>query len=198
MRALWQGLMSGASRRLACPVCAEELLGLDKLTLHLYSHLPSPHDCTQNEAEVSSNAQCLLDTTRHISEQRHQEKKNTFKVKSSTLVNNLEERTEDSSKNEDQDSLKITGDFSPVHFMSIFHQQLNNPERAMKFNLNEISQRCQSSVVPADTLSDMQSLTASMGGSTSAEATPSTTAAGLSLYSCSPPQELPRAPYGKE
>lgn len=39
--ALWQGLMSGASRRLACPVCDEVLLGLDKLTLHLYGHLPS-------------------------------------------------------------------------------------------------------------------------------------------------------------
>jgi len=33
--------MSGASRRLHCPVCSEVLLGLDKLTLHLYGHLPS-------------------------------------------------------------------------------------------------------------------------------------------------------------
>ncbi|XP_065349218.1 zinc finger protein 551-like [Cloeon dipterum] len=41
LAALWQGLMSVASRRLSCPVCQEVLLGLDKLTLHLYAHLPS-------------------------------------------------------------------------------------------------------------------------------------------------------------
>ncbi|XP_071440544.1 uncharacterized protein [Hetaerina americana] len=38
--ALWLGLIGVANRLLSCPVCHELLLGLDKLTIHLVSHVP--------------------------------------------------------------------------------------------------------------------------------------------------------------
>ena len=36
--ALRAGLVSVATRQLACPVCNEVLLGIDKLTIHLFGH----------------------------------------------------------------------------------------------------------------------------------------------------------------
>lgn len=40
--ALRAGLVSVATRPLACPVCNEVLLGIDKLTIHLFGHSINP------------------------------------------------------------------------------------------------------------------------------------------------------------
>lgn len=37
--ALRSGLINVATSQLSCPVCSESLLGLDKLTIHLFSHM---------------------------------------------------------------------------------------------------------------------------------------------------------------
>ncbi|XP_014212716.1 uncharacterized protein LOC106642451 [Copidosoma floridanum] len=50
--ALRAGLVSVATRPLACPVCNEVLLGIDKLTIHLFSHAMSNPSATETAAKL--------------------------------------------------------------------------------------------------------------------------------------------------
>ncbi|XP_043477035.1 zinc finger protein 624 [Leptopilina heterotoma] len=50
--ALRTGLVSVATRPLACPVCNEVLLGIDKLTIHLFGHTINTNNLNVNQSNV--------------------------------------------------------------------------------------------------------------------------------------------------
>lgn len=56
--ALRSTLVSAATSHLSCPVCSETLLGLDKLTIHLFSHInniSAPRDTHQDDVHEEIN-----------------------------------------------------------------------------------------------------------------------------------------------
>ncbi|KAJ8930971.1 hypothetical protein NQ314_016185 [Rhamnusium bicolor] len=50
--ALRSTLVSVATSHLSCPVCSETLLGLDKLTIHLFSHINNVGVSKSNPQEI--------------------------------------------------------------------------------------------------------------------------------------------------
>lgn len=68
--ALRAGLVSVATRPLACPVCNDTLLGIDKLTIHLFGHTINSNDnrlesnkvtnCHNSVRQVSHNEETIL------------------------------------------------------------------------------------------------------------------------------------------
>lgn len=64
--ALRTGLVSVSTRPLECPVCSEVLLGIEKLTIHLFGHTISQNNCNNSNnsnlpvIEVTSNESQIL------------------------------------------------------------------------------------------------------------------------------------------
>ena len=54
------GLVSVATRPLACPVCNETLLGIDKLTIHLFGHTINSHDRSKADKAIEVNCENAL------------------------------------------------------------------------------------------------------------------------------------------
>lgn len=162
--ALWQGLMSGASRRLSCPVCQEVLLGLDKLTLHLYSHLPAgntdttssdtnlnpsvPSDIikeSQSRKVICDNKDIDKDLEMTSPSDSQQRDDTTYKIEniirneSSSLTNNDTEINTNTinklnAEIDEQDKISCKI-ISSVPFISPAHQSFNNKVSTCNFNL---------------------------------------------------------------
>lgn len=61
--ALRAGLVSVATRPLACPVCNETLLGIDKLTIHLFGHTINAHNRSDPHKSLEINRNTTHDET---------------------------------------------------------------------------------------------------------------------------------------
>nr|CAD7427677.1 unnamed protein product [Timema monikensis] len=61
-------LINAATKQVMCPVCNETLLGLDKFTIHLFSHTPVCNVNTTTQTELEYEEQVLqVESTQHVS-----------------------------------------------------------------------------------------------------------------------------------
>nr|CAD7462288.1 unnamed protein product [Timema tahoe] len=61
-------LISAATKQVMCPVCNEILLGLDKFTIHLFSHTPVCNVNTTTQTDLEYEEQVLqVESTKHVS-----------------------------------------------------------------------------------------------------------------------------------
>ncbi|KAF4532900.1 hypothetical protein B566_EDAN001504, partial [Ephemera danica] len=130
--ALWQGLMSGASRRLSCPVCQEVLLGLDKLTLHLYSHLP----VSSNASSMSAQQESAESIEKHTVAHEFPQSVVSAELLKSSLSNSLEEPSQIPNINRTQVN---TNNSHQVNFMNPQFHNVNSPNKCNEENKNEQS-----------------------------------------------------------
>lgn len=77
--ALRTSLISVATSQISCPVCNEHLLGLDKLTIHLFSHITN---IVTETATSNNNNNTLID---------QENKKNTIEEKVNEIKKNVED-----------------------------------------------------------------------------------------------------------
>ncbi|XP_050460745.1 zinc finger protein 846-like [Cataglyphis hispanica] len=64
--ALRAGLISVATRPLICPVCNEVLLGIDKLTIHLFSHTINLSNNTAESKYIADNEQVAVHNAHNV------------------------------------------------------------------------------------------------------------------------------------
>lgn len=116
--ALRNGLVSVATRPLACPVCNEILLGIDKLTIHLFGHTINANNSNitqninQNNIQILHNLQTIPIQTWNILKTQnipeihekttsfeHNEQESSFILKDKEIIINSQ-ITHDNSNNE--------------------------------------------------------------------------------------------------